>query len=465
MSRRDTNDTTYDVVVIGGGTGGLSAAREAARRKASVLLVQEGRLGGDCTFTGCVPSKALLAAAARDQSFKEATAEVHRAIETVAATEDDEALSKEGIEVWHGRAVFRSSQEIDVDGRRVRSSRFIVATGATPLVPPIEGLLEIRPLTNESLFELDELPPRLAVLGGGPIGSEMSQAFARLGSCVTLLEAGNHVLAKEEPEASQVVAEALRHDGVNLRTGSKVVKAEATEAQNGIRVHVEGAEPVEADQVLVAIGRRPSTSGMGLEDVGVDLDDRGFIRTHDTMATSVAGIWAVGDVAGSLQFTHAANRMAIVAVSNALSPWSRARKRRFDATQLPWATFTSPEVGRVGMTEAAAADHGGRVAYLPMTEVDRAVAAGETRGFIKLVAGPRPVLRGLGGGRLLGATAVATVGGELVHEVALAMRTNMFTGRLAQTVHVYPTWSLAVQQAAAQFFFEIGGREARPARR
>jgi pyruvate/2-oxoglutarate dehydrogenase complex dihydrolipoamide dehydrogenase (E3) component len=202
---------------------------------------------------------------------------------------------------------------------------------------------------------------------------------------------------------------------------------------------------------------------MGLEDVGVALDERGFVRTDATMASSVPGIWAVGDVAGSLQLTHAANRMAFVAVRNALAPWSRIRRQRFDAGQVPWATFTAPEIGRVGMTEADAARVGGRVAYLPMAEVDRAIATGQTRGFIKLIAGPRPLLRGTGGGRLLGATAVAAVGGELVHEVALAMRTNMFTGRLAQTVHTYPTWSMAVQQAAAQFFFEIGGREARPA--
>jgi pyruvate/2-oxoglutarate dehydrogenase complex dihydrolipoamide dehydrogenase (E3) component len=183
------------------------------------------------------------------------------------------------------------------------------------------------------------------------------------------------------------------------------------------------------------------------------------------MATSVPGIWAVGDVAGSLQLTHAANRMAFVAVGNALSRWSRVRRQRFDAGSVPWATFTSPEVGRVGMTEAEAVDHGGRVAYLPMTEVDRAVATGETRGFVKLVAGPRRVLGNTGGGRLLGATVVAPVGGELVHEAALAMRANLFTGRLAQTVHAYPTWSMALQQAAAQLFFEVGGREARPARR
>ncbi len=171
----------------------------------------------------------------------------------------------------------------------------------------------------------------------------------------------------------------------------------------------------------------------------------------------------MGDVAGRLQLTHAANRMALVAVRNALSRISTVQKQRFDASSVPWATFTTPEVGRVGMTEAEAAEHGGRVAYLPMTEVDRAVATGDTVGFLKLIAGPRRLLRNTAGGRLLGATAVASVGGELVHEVALAMRTRMFTGRLAQTVHTYPSWSMAVQKAAAQFFIEIEGRRARPA--
>ena len=453
----------YDVVVIGGGTGGLSAAREAARRGASTLLVQEGRLGGDCTFTGCVPSKALLAAAARGQTFSEAMAEVHRAVEAIAATEDDAALSRVGVEVLHGRGVFRSPSLLDVDGRVIRSQRFIVATGAGPVVPPIDGLRQSHPLTNENLFDVDQQPRRLAVLGGGAIGAEMGQAFARLGTEVSLIEAEDRILTKEEPEASQVVTEAFEKDGICIRTGGRVNKVEVVDG--GTRVHIDGGEPVEVDRVLVAIGRKPSTSKMGLEDIGVDLDDRGFIHTDDTMATSVPGIWAVGDVAGSLQFTHAANRMAFVAVRNALSRWAKVRKQRFDANQVPWATFTSLEIGRVGMTEAEAVDQGGRVAYLPMTEVDRAVATGETRGFIKLIAGPRPVLRGAGGGRLLGATAVAAVGGELVHEVALAMRTNMFTGRLAQTVHTYPTWSLAVQRAAAQFFLEVEGREARAARR
>lgn len=460
---RDGAAAEYDLVVIGGGTGGLAAARESVRRGASTLLVQEGRLGGDCTFTGCVPSKALLAAAARGQSFTEAMVQVHRAVEAIAATEDDAALRRAGVEVLHGRGVFRSPRLLSVDGRSIRSQRFVVATGAGPVVPPIEGLREAEPLTNENLFDVARQPRRLAVLGGGAIGAEMSQALARLGTQVTLIEAEDRILTKEEPEASQVLTEALGAGGICIRTGGKVSKVEAVEG--AARVHIDGGEPVEVDRVLVAIGRKPSTSNMGLDDIGVDLDERGFIRTDDTMATSVPGIWAVGDVAGSLQFTHAANRMAFVAVRNALSRWAKVHKQRFDAGQVPWATFTSPEIGRVGMTEAEAADHGGRVAYLPMTEVDRAVATGETSGFIKLIAGPRPILGGTGGGRLLGATAVAAVGGELVHEVALAMRTNMFTGRLAQTVHTYPTWSMAVQKAAAQFFFEVEGREARPARR
>ena len=451
----------YDVVVIGGGTGGLSAAREARRRGATVALVQEGRLGGDCTFTGCVPSKALLAAAARGQSFDDAMGEIHRAVETIAATEDDAALAGIGVDVVHGRAVFRSPTSVDVDGRTVRSARFVVATGAGPAIPPVDGLREADPLTNENLFELARQPRRLAVLGCGPIGAEMSQAFARLGTEVTLIEADDRILAKEEPEVSAVMVQVFEDEGIAVHAGTKVSRVEVVHGRT--RVHVEGGPSVDVDRVLVATGRTASTSHMGLEAIGVELDERGFVRTDATMTSSVPGIWAVGDVAGSLQLTHAAHRMASVAVRNALAPWSKVRRQRFDAGQVPWATFTSPEIGRVGITEADAASVGGRVAYLPMAELDRAIATGETRGFLKLIAGPRPLLRNAGGGRLLGATAVATVGGELVHEVALAMRTNMFTGRLAQTVHAYPTWSMAVQQAAAQFFFEVGGREARPA--
>lgn len=326
----------YDLVVVGGGTGGLSAAREATRLGASTLLVEHGRLGGDCTFTGCVPSKALLAAAARGESFSDAMATVHEAVETIAATEDDDALKRQGVEVLHGWATFRSPQEIDVDGRRIRSSRFVVATGAGPAVPPIEGLRKLRHLTNENVFELDHLPRRLAVLGGGAIGAEMSQAFVRLGSEVTIAEAEDRILTKEEPEASAVVTEAFREEGITIRVGGKVTKVGAVVGGDGAAVvHVDGGTPIEADRVLVAIGRRPAATGFGLEDVGVALDERGFVCTDDAMATSLPGIWAIGDVTGKLQFTHAANGMAFVAVRNALLPWARVRKQAFEASLVP----------------------------------------------------------------------------------------------------------------------------------
>ena len=319
----------YDVVVVGGGTGGLSSAREARRRGATVALVQEGRLGGDCTFTGCVPSKALLAAAARGQSFGEAMADVHRAVEAIAATEDDAALTRTGVDVLHGRGLFRSPTVLDVEGRSVRSTRFIIATGARPAVPPIDGLRAADPLTNENLFELTRQPRRLAVLGCGPIGAEMGQAFARLGTEVTVIEADDRILTKEEPEASDVLAQAFEEEGIHVRTGRTVTSVEV--ARGETRVHVDGGGAVDVDRVLVAIGRTASTSDMGLEGIGVALDERGFIRTDATMASSVPGIWAVGDVAGSLQLTHAANRMAFVAVRNALAPLSRLRRQRFDA--------------------------------------------------------------------------------------------------------------------------------------
>lgn len=218
-----------------------------------------------------------------------------------------------------------------------------------------------------------------------------------------------------------------------------------------------------ADQLLVATGRTPVTDGLGVDDAGVELDDRGHIRTDESLATTASGIWAIGDVTGRMPFTHAAGRMALVAVGNALSrvPF---RTARFDPAPIPWVTFTSPEVARVGMTEREAAAHGGRVAHLPLSDVDRGVITGETSGFVKLVAGPRRLLGNAGGGRLLGATIVAPAAGEMIGLVALAMRTNMFTGRLAQTAQAYPTWSIAVQEAAAQFFFPTRGRTARDAR-
>lgn len=449
-------DGDYDLVVIGGGAGGLSAARAGARRGARTLLLDKGPLGGDCTFTGCVPSKALIAAAARGRPFAGAMGDVHRAIETIAEAENDGVLEHEGVDVVHGWAQFRDRDTLDVDGRRLRARRVVLATGAGPAVPPIPGLDTVDHLTNETIFDLDRQPSSLAVLGGGAIGCELAQAFARLGTQVTIIEALPRLLAREEPDTSAVITDALRADGVDVRTAQQVVRVEPT--SGGVAVHLDDGTCLAVERLLVAVGRSAATDGLGLEHAGVETE-RGFVVTDDHLRTTTRGIYAVGDVTGRLQLTHAADEMGRVAAANALGH----RTRRFDATAIPWAVFTAPEVGRVGLTEAEAAEHGGRVAYLPLTELDRAIVSGETRGFVKLIAGRRRVLGGLGGGRLLGATIVAPTGGELVHEVALAMRTKMFTGRLAQTVHAYPTWSVAIRQAAAQFFMESGGRIARAA--
>lgn len=452
----------FDLLVVGGGAGGLTAAREGVRRGARTALVSDGPLGGDCTHTGCVPSKTLLAAGEQGASFDDAMAAVRSTIERIAATEDTATLQSEGIEVISGHASLVGPGVADVDGTRLDARRIILATGARAAVPGIPGLADLDPLTNETLFSLDQLPKRLTVLGGGAIGVEMAQAFATLGTAVTIVEAESRLLPREEPEASEVLADVLTRRGIDLKIGRGTRLAERTAAGDCLRL--DDGEIIEADQILVATGRAPNTQGLGLEAAGVETDERGFIRTDETLATTGKGIWAIGDVNGRMLFTHAAAQMAFVATRNALARWPRVPKARFDATPIPWVTFTSPEIARVGMTEAEAADHGGRVAYLPLDGVDRAVITGATTGFVKLIAGPRRGLGNLGGGRVLGATVVAPTGGELIHEAALAMRTGMFTGRLAQTTHAYPTWSTGIQQAAAQFFMPIDGREARPAR-
>lgn len=456
--------TRHDVVVIGGGAGGQTAAREANRRGARTLLISDGPLGGDCTHTGCVPSKTLLDAAARGRSFAEAMAAVHQRIDAVAATEDADTLAREGIEVAAGRARLTGGHGVDVDGRRIEGRHIILATGARPAVPPIPGLREQPHLTNESIFALQSQPRRLAVLGGGAIGVELAYAFRGLGSEVTVVEAESRLLVREEPEASAVIEDRFGAAGIDVRTGARLEQVEEVERTEpgGVCLRLGDGTTVVVDRLLVATGRVPTTDGLGLADAGVDIDERGFIVTDDSLATTTPNIWAIGDVTGRMPFTHAAARMAFVAVANALSKVP-LRKARFDPTPIPWVTFTSPEVARIGMTEAEAAGHGGRVAYLPLSDVDRGIITGDTDGFVKLVAGPRRLLRNAGGGRLLGATIVAPTAGEMIGQIALAMRTGMFTGRLAQTTQAYPTWSMAIQETAAQFFMARHGRTARDA--
>jgi pyruvate/2-oxoglutarate dehydrogenase complex dihydrolipoamide dehydrogenase (E3) component len=448
----------FDLIVIGGGAAGISAARTALRRRARVAMVQAGPVGGDCTFVGCVPSKALIEAAAEGCAFETAMSRVHAAVATIAARETASVLRQEGIDVLEGHGRVLGTECVEVEGRRATARRMVIAAGAVPDVPPIPGLDRIDLLTNENVFELTERPPSLVVIGGGAVGVELAQAFARLRTAVTLVEAADRVVPGEEPEASDAVAAALAAAGVTILTGRRVTAARADDA--GACIGLSDGTDVTASRVLVAVGRRPATAGLGLETAGVTLDERGFVRTDDHLRTTAANIWASGDIAGRMQFTHAADEMGRIAATNALS---KTALHSYREDWIPAVTFTSPEVASIGMREAAAARGGGRVAYLPMTDVDRAVTAGRTEGFVKLVAGPRRLTGNAAGGRLLGATIVAARAGEMIHEPALAMRSRLGPGLLALATHAYPTWSVAVRQAAAQLFLEVGGRQAYPA--
>ena len=452
----------YELVVIGGGAAGLGAARAGAAVGAHTLLVADGEIGGECTFTGCVPSKALIEAAARGAAFPAAMAAVRDAVAGIAATETAEVLAREGIEVLRGQVAFAAPNEISVDGRAVRARRFAIATGSQPAIPPVTGLADTDYLTNETIFGLGELPGRLAVMGGGAVGCELAQAFARLGSRVTVIEAAPRLLPAADPAASRVVEKVFRAEGISVRAG--VAAACVKKEGNGVTLVLASGEETAADRLLVATGRQPVAGRLGLENAGVRLDERGYVITDRHLATTAPGIYAAGDVTGRMPFTHAAHAMGRLAARNALRRrWSPPGV--FTTAAIPWVLFTDPEVAQVGLTEAeaAAAYAGARVAYLPMSEADRAVTAGRTEGFVTIIAGRRRILGNAGGGRVIGATIVAARAGEMIHEPALAMRTGMFTGRLAQAVHAYPTWSLAIQQAAAQFFGQFGGRTARPA--
>ncbi len=456
------SERSYDLVVLGGGAGGLSAVRNANWLGKRAVLVNQGPLGGDCTFTGCVPSKAVIEAAGRGATFREALTGAKDIIAHIAAAESAEVLRGEGIDVVDGFGTFVEPHVIEVNGDRLRGEAVVIATGAKASVPPIPGLREMKHLTNDTVFEPRQAPASMAVLGGGNIGCELAQAFSRLGVKVTLFEMADRLLNREEPDASDLVRDHLEADGVEVRLGAAVQEVIAQGDAGRAEIVASDGHRAVFDEVLVAVGRRPRTAGFGLEEVGIELSDRGFVNHDEGLNTNVEGVFVVGDVAGSLQLTHAANHMGRIAALNAVQ---RRPDKKFEIDAIPWCTFTTPEVARVGLSEAEAAAtvKGARVAYLPMAENDRAIASGHTAGFVKLIAAPKPLTRNLGGGRLIGATIVGERAGEMINELALAIHTNMFVGRLAEVPHAYPSWSMAIPKAVAQFFVEMEGRTARPA--
>jgi len=458
----------YDMIVIGAGAGGLAAAR-SGNSMGKIALVEAKRPGGECTFTGCVPSKTLVDVAGRVARVRDrghlgirgdvqvdlltVLRHVREVVEEIAQDESPDKLRAEGIDLVEGRAHFLDPHAVEVSGRVLRSERFVIAVGARPEIPAIDGLHGLPILTNETIFALEETPRHLAIVGGGGVGCELAQAFARLGVSVSLLEVEERVLAVEEPEASDTVRRVLERDGVEVRTGTR-----PSRGLPGPTLELGSGERIDASHVLITAGRRPRTEDLGLEAAGVDTDEQGSIVVDNRSRTSAKHIYAVGDCAHDLKFTHVADEQGRTAARDAFS----RMPHRLDNSALPWVTFTDPEVGRVGMTEQRAYERFGeraRVAVMPIGRTDRGRCSGERDGFVKLIAAPGRFVRSLGGGRLVGMTAVCSTGGELIAEGALAMRGGMLPGRIAQTVHAYPTWSIAVRQAAAQWFVGL----ARPA--
>ena len=462
---RSRAGAAYDLAIVGGGTAGLVAAVIAGELGARVALIERAATGGDCLWTGCVPSKALIASAGLAQRFRTADRlglepvepridfsrvmdSVRAAREQIAPHDSPERLRRSGVEVIEAEGRLLGAGVVGAGGRRLAARAVLIATGSRPLLPCIPGLAASSPLTTDTLWEIDELPRRLVVLGGGATGCELAQAFARLGSKVTLVEAQAALLANEEPEAQALVARRLREEGVDVRLDARVTLVESGEVKlEGSRERASGAGAPPADtalpcdRVLAVAGRRPVTEALGLETVGVALDQDGAVRVDRRLRTTARGVYAAGDVIAALPFTHVAAYHARVAVTNALFRVPRS----VDYSAVPWVTFTDPEVARVGMSEAQARSRFGSSVDVELqhyAELDRAVVAGEMDGFAKLVSGPR--------GRLVGATIVAPSAGEAVAELAARIASRGSLAGLAEAVHAYPTFAEGPVRAAEE---------------
>jgi pyruvate/2-oxoglutarate dehydrogenase complex dihydrolipoamide dehydrogenase (E3) component len=463
----------FDLAVIGGGTAGLVAAQAAAQKRRRVLLVSDGPLGGECTWNGCVPSKALIEAASVRHTaanadrfgirvgdvsvdFAAVMDHVHGVINDIARYEDESHLEAAGVVVRRGRAAFVDAHTLAVGDDRFSAEHFVVCTGSRPAIPAIDGLDGVPYLTNETIFELREQPRRLLVLGAGAVGLELAQAFARLGTDVEVIDVEEVFLPREDPEIATVMRDILESEGLRLHLGVQPVRI--AREDGGVELTVrDGADErlLAGDQILVATGRRANTEGLGLETVGVRVGERGIV-VDAHLRTSVRGIFAAGDVTGTLPFTHVAAYQGRLAANNAFERQQAASYR-----VIPWVIVTDPEIAHVGLTEPEARrvhGDGVRVVTLPFTAVDRAVIARRTRGLIKVVTGGRPVIGHAGGGTILGAHIAGPGAGELMHEFVVGMQVHAFSGRLAQAVHAYPSMSVGVQQAVARLF--EGGRAA-----
>ena len=464
-----TKPKSFDrnLVVIGAGAGGLVSAYIAAAVKAKVTLIEGHKMGGDCLNFGCVPSKALIRSAKMAKQLKKAQElgvteaagrvdfaavmqRVHGVIRDIEPHDSVERYTGLGVEVLQGHARITSPWTVEVklaDGtmQTLTTKSIVIAAGASPFVPPIPGLKEAGFLTSDTVWGLTDLPKRLVVLGGGPIGSELAQSFARLGSVVTQVEMAPRIMVREDPDVSELVSASLRADGVKVLTSHQAVRVEVVDAEKRlVAKHGEAEVVIPFDELLCAVGRSPRVTGYGLEELGIPLTPRKTIETNTFLQTLYPNIYAVGDVAGPFQFTHTAAHQAWYAAVNSL--FGRFHRFKADYRVIPWATFTDPEVARVGLSESEAKEQG--IAYevtkYGIDDLDRAIADGAAHGFVKVLTVP-------GKDRILGATIVGEHAGDLLAEYVLAMKHGLGLNKILGTIHTYPTLSEANKFVAGEW--------------
>ena len=450
----------WDLIVLGGGTAGIVASKTAVELGAKVLLIESERTGGDCLWTGCVPSKALIAVAERawaqqgslsmgianhplELDFKQVMRYVQSAISKIEPQDSVQTLSNAGIVVVTGQAVFRDHHSLEVNGQRYLFSTAIIATGARPMVPEILGLKGAQFLTSETLWDLAELPERLLILGAGNIGCELGQAFSRIGSAVTMLDITDRIIIREDSDAAKILHDKLIEEGVSVRVGAKIADFEIQDSGRGSVKFKDaaGSHEIHFDRLIVATGRSPRTNGIGLATAGVDLDAKGFVKTNSALRTSNPSIYAAGDVTGHPQFTHVAGVHGSVAASNAILGLSRSA----EVDIVPRVTFTDPEIASVGDTTVGVAGH--KVLALSNAHVDRAVTDSREEGLTKLFVDAKGVL--------VGAVLVNSRAGEMLSELTLAIKNQMNVQSIASVIHPYPTlsdgiWKLAVLRVKAR---------------
>ena len=445
----------FDIIAIGGGAAGLVTAAGAAGLGARVALIERHKMGGECLWTGCVPSKALLAAAramsdarqagryginvaAPTVDFARVMKHVHAAQEAIEPNDSPARFRSLGVDVIIGNARFVDKSRVYADGREMKARHLVIATGSRPAIPEIPGIDTVPYYTNETIFSIQTLPASMIVLGGGAVGVELAQAFALLGSRVTILEADRQILRTEDAEVAEAIHSGLTQDGVDIRIGAKVTSIQRT--NEGVRVTTD-AGTLDAATLLVAVGRQANTDTLDLEAAGVEYDTKG-LKLDKYLRTTAHNIWGVGDVTGAPRFTHVADYQARLVLRNALFPLKTAA----DYNLVPWAIYTDPEIGHVGLTEAQAREqHSDAIQIFrkSFAELDRAIADGKPRGFIKIIADRR--------GKILGGHVVGAHASSVLGEIALAMKHNIGMSQVSAMMHAYPTYGEAFKHTGDAF--------------